>query len=137
MDSSSFSEAYSRSALNPDQIVPLDFSSVRVVPESHSWDPVPLLEETVRGPHAPPVVDMAVGEGEAAVGRARRLFDLPTETKILAARPAAGATGYGAARISPFFEKRMWHERFTIMGSAVDHAKLLWPDDDDEHQLFW
>ncbi|CAA3023317.1 gibberellin 3-beta-dioxygenase 1-like [Olea europaea var. sylvestris] len=58
---------------------------------------------------------------------ARQLFSLPTQHKLKALRAPGGATGYGVARISPFFSKLMWHEGFTIMGSTVEHAKELWP----------
>ncbi|KAL8259549.1 hypothetical protein R6Q59_027502 [Mikania micrantha] len=57
----------------------------------------------------------------------RRLFGLPAHEKRKVLRLAGGATGYGSARISPFFDKCMWHEGFTIMGSCVDDAKVLWP----------
>ncbi|KAL0323894.1 UNVERIFIED_CONTAM: Gibberellin 3-beta-dioxygenase 1 [Sesamum calycinum] len=50
------------------------------------------------------------------VEHARRLFALPAERKLKALRSPSGATGYGVARISPFFSKLMWHEGFTIMG---------------------
>ncbi|KAL2544747.1 Gibberellin 3-beta-dioxygenase 1 [Forsythia ovata] len=63
---------------------------------------------------------------------ARQLFSLPTQQKLKTLRAPGGATGYGAARISPFFSKLMWHEGFTIIGSAVEHAKELWPHDYEE-----
>ncbi|KAK4420041.1 Gibberellin 3-beta-dioxygenase 1 [Sesamum alatum] len=61
------------------------------------------------------------------VEHAQRLFSLPAELKLKALRSPSGATGYGVARISPFFSKLMWHEGFTIMGSAAEHAQQLWP----------
>ncbi|XP_073051385.1 gibberellin 3-beta-dioxygenase 1-like [Primulina eburnea] len=67
-----------------------------------------------------------LGNAESYV---RQLFALPAEQKRKALRSPGGATGYGVARISPFFSKLMWHEGFTIMGSAIEHAKLLWPQD--------
>ncbi|KAG8375508.1 hypothetical protein BUALT_Bualt10G0107100 [Buddleja alternifolia] len=63
---------------------------------------------------------------------AQRLFALPADRKIKALRSPNGATGYGVARISSFFSKLMWHEGFTIMGSAVEHAKELWPNEYEE-----
>ncbi|KAI3738028.1 hypothetical protein L2E82_28046 [Cichorium intybus] len=60
---------------------------------------------------------------------ARRLFALTTHEKRKVLRSPGGATGYGLPRISPFFPKCMWHEGFTIMGSCVDDAKVLWPHD--------
>ncbi|PIN09636.1 Iron/ascorbate family oxidoreductase [Handroanthus impetiginosus] len=58
-----------------------------------------------------------------------RLFSLPTHQKLRAARPADGVSGYGVARISSFFPKHMWSEGFTIVGSPLEHARQLWPDD--------
>lgn len=63
-----------------------------------------------------------------------RLFSLPMQQKLRAARVADGVSGYGVARISSFFRKLMWSEGFTIVGSPQEHARQLWPDD---HQNFW
>ncbi|XP_071688453.1 gibberellin 3-beta-dioxygenase 1-like [Rutidosis leptorrhynchoides] len=60
---------------------------------------------------------------------ARRLFGLSTNEKRKVLRSDTGKTGYGSAPISPYFDKCMWHEGFTIMGSCVDDAKVLWPND--------
>ncbi|KAJ1438234.1 Oxoglutarate/iron-dependent dioxygenase [Sesbania bispinosa] len=60
---------------------------------------------------------------------AKKLFALPSDRKLKALRSAGGATGYGRARISPFFPKYMWHEGFTIMGSPSEDAKKIWPND--------
>nr|UXL73235.1 2-oxoglutarate-dependent dioxygenase GA 3-oxidase [Jasminum sambac] len=49
--------------------------------------------------------------------------------KLKAARPAVGVAGYGVARISSFFPKLMWSEGFTIIGSQLEHATKLWPND--------
>ncbi|KAK4854556.1 hypothetical protein QYF36_025815 [Acer negundo] len=74
-----------------------------------------------------------VNEAESEV---RRLFLLLARQKLKALRAPGGATGYGIARITPFFSKYMWHEGFTIMNnSAIDHANTLWPN--DEHARFW
>ncbi|CAJ1973762.1 unnamed protein product [Sphenostylis stenocarpa] len=59
----------------------------------------------------------------------QRLFSLPSEQKMKALRSPTGATGYGIARIAPFFSKCMWHEGFTIIGSPSHDAKKIWPDD--------
>nr|AFK49394.1 unknown [Lotus japonicus] len=60
---------------------------------------------------------------------AKRLFALPADHKLKALRSSGGATGYGSARISPFFPKFMWHEGFTIMGSPSEDVKKIWPND--------
>ncbi|CAH9147063.1 unnamed protein product [Cuscuta epithymum] len=60
----------------------------------------------------------------------KSLFSLPLHQKLKAARsPVDGVSGYGVARISCFFPKRMWSEGFTIVGSPLEHARLLWPHD--------
>eukprot|EP01018_Ginkgo_biloba_P016904 Gb_07047 [translate_table: standard] len=64
----------------------------------------------------------------------RRLFSLPLNQKLKARRTPDGVTGYGMARISMFFNKLMWSEGFTSIGSPSDYAKKLWPN--DYHQ-FW
>nr|XP_043614410.1 gibberellin 3-beta-dioxygenase 1-like [Erigeron canadensis] len=59
----------------------------------------------------------------------QRLFELPTHEKCKVLRSASRLGGYGSAQISPYFDKAMWHEGFTIMGSCVEDAKILWPND--------
>ncbi|KAL6216925.1 hypothetical protein ACLB2K_010143 [Fragaria x ananassa] len=46
-----------------------------------------------------------------------------------AVRSPGRITGYGIAHIQSLFSTTMWHEGFTIVGSAIDHARLLWPND--------
>ncbi|KAL5721195.1 gibberellin 3beta-dioxygenase [Ranunculus cassubicifolius] len=58
-----------------------------------------------------------------------RLFFLPTQQKLKAARAPDGVTGYGRARISKFFPKLMWSEGFTILDSPAEHVRQLWPQD--------
>ncbi|GKC43833.1 gibberellin 3-beta-dioxygenase 1-like protein [Tanacetum coccineum] len=53
----------------------------------------------------------------------RKLFYLPIQQKLKAARAPNGVSGYGAVRISSFFHKQMWSEGFTIIGSPYEHAK--------------
>lgn len=62
------------------------------------------------------------------------LFSLPMHQKLRAARSPDGVSGYGVARISSFFPKRMWSEGFTIVGSPLEHARQLWPQD---YYKFW
>lgn len=152
----SLSQAYTDTHIPPHQIIPLDFESVRELPESHIWTPA--VEDRHHNEWeelpVPPVIDLGAPDVTELVGNAcrrwgmfqmtnhgvplglvddveahaRRLFELPADRKLKALRLPSGATGYGVARISPFFNKLMWHEGFTIMGgSAVDHAKQLWP----------
>ncbi|KAL7162389.1 hypothetical protein ACSBR2_042804 [Camellia fascicularis] len=59
----------------------------------------------------------------------KSLFSLPIQQKLKAARSPEGVSGYGVARISPFFPKLMWSEGFTIFGSPLEHACQLWPQD--------
>ncbi|XP_014500858.2 gibberellin 3-beta-dioxygenase 1-like [Vigna radiata var. radiata] len=66
---------------------------------------------------------------QGAEQQLQRLFSLPTQQKMKALRSPTSATGYGVARISPFFSKCMWHEGFTIIGSPSHDAKKLWPHD--------
>ncbi|KAL4283671.1 hypothetical protein GQ457_16G006640 [Hibiscus cannabinus] len=59
----------------------------------------------------------------------RRLFSLPTEQKLLVARLPSKVVGYGSARIQAFYTELMWSEGFGMMGSPVEHARKLWPQD--------
>ncbi|KAL8521943.1 hypothetical protein ACS0TY_012194 [Phlomoides rotata] len=151
----SLSQAYRDTHLHPKHIIPIDFGSTRDLPESHQWtraedfssqkcihdhESVPIID--LEAPNVVEHVRNACQEWgmfqvtnhrvpstlvDDVEAHARRLFALPVEQKLKALRSPSGAAGYGVARISPFFSKLMWHEGFTIMGSAVDHAKLLWP----------
>ena len=71
---------------------------------------------------------------EGVEDHVRRLFELPNDQKLKALRAPNGVTGYGVPRFSPFFPKLMWHEGFTIAGSPMEHAKLLWPH---HYEEFW
>ncbi|KAF8393303.1 hypothetical protein HHK36_021544 [Tetracentron sinense] len=152
----SLSEAYTDHPVHPRHIIPLNFESVRKVPDSHAW---PLADDYPNGDlfngESIPVIDLEDPNVVKLVGHAcetwgvfqiknhglplrliedlesegRHLFSLPAEQKLKALRSPDGGSGYGLARISPFFSKFMWHEGFTIMGSPVHHASLLWPHD--------
>lgn len=63
-----------------------------------------------------------------------RLFALPAERKLEAAKSPGDVSGYGLVPISSFFSKFMWSEGFTIAGSPLYHAQKLWPDD---YSSFW
>ncbi|KAJ0959897.1 hypothetical protein J5N97_000331 [Dioscorea zingiberensis] len=140
-----------------------EFESIHEVPESHAWpslddhpsgdatghDTIPLISLSnpdnnttklllrhacqhwgvfhVTGHNIPPSL---LSNLEL---QTRRLFSLPTNQKLKAARPPDGVSGYGLARISSFFSKLMWYEGFTISGPVLPHALQLWPSD---HYLF-
>ncbi|KAJ6295504.1 hypothetical protein OIU76_027414 [Salix suchowensis] len=149
------SEAYRDHPLHLHHIIPLDFDSVRTVPDSHAWPTSHAFESDHDDQSSIPTVDLMDADAVKLIGHAcetwgvfhvinhgipmeildeaeseaRRLFSLPAGQKLRALRSPAGATGYGLARISPFFNKNMWHEGFTVMGSPIDHARKLWPDD--------
>ncbi|CAD5317735.1 Oxoglutarate/iron-dependent dioxygenase [Arabidopsis suecica] len=60
----------------------------------------------------------------------KTLFDMPSERKLEAASSDKGVSGYGEPRISPFFEKKMWSEGFTIADDSYrNHFNTLWPHD--------
>ncbi|MFS7949707.1 putative gibberellin 3-beta-dioxygenase [Helianthus anomalus] len=158
------SEVYRNDPMADHHITPVDFDMLGEVPESHSWtqfgEPLTKIQTHHLKEPLIPVIDLASPGARSLIGQAcetlgmfqvinhgvpselikkvesesRRLFALPTHEKCKVLRLADGATGYGSARISPFFDKCMWHEGFTIMGSCVDDAKVLWPHD---YQGFW
>ncbi|XP_027332928.1 gibberellin 3-beta-dioxygenase 1-like [Abrus precatorius] len=148
------SEAYRDYPLHLHHIIPLDFSSIKTLPDSHAWPQsedydndgpescIPIID--LMDPNAMKLIGLACEKWgafqlnnhginlsviEEVEEEAKRLFALPADRKLKALRSAAGATGYGRARISPFFPKHMWHEGFTIMGSPCDDAKKIWPND--------
>lgn len=163
-----FSEAYRDHPLPLNHIIPLDFSSLRTLPDSHAWpqsnyddhhfssngsfddgegSSIPIID--LMDPNAMEHIGLACEKWgafqlknhgiplrvvEEVEAEAKMLFSLPSEKKLLALRSAGGATGYGRARISPFFPKYMWHEGFTIMGSPSEDAKKIWPND---YKRFW
>ncbi|CAA0810623.1 Gibberellin 3-beta-dioxygenase 3 [Striga hermonthica] len=157
----SLSQAYnSTTHLQSQHIVPLDFNSIRDLPESHVWT-LQTADSSESAQYSVPVIDLTAPDVVGLVGNAcrewgvfqvinhgvplglfdeveahsKRLFGLPAQQKHKVLRLPNESTGYGVARISPFFSKLMWHEGFTIMGgSAIEHAKQLWPL---EYQEFW
>ncbi|XP_028779367.1 gibberellin 3-beta-dioxygenase 1-like [Neltuma alba] len=152
---STLSEAYRDHPQYLHHIMPIDFSSVRSLPDSHAWpqtvdndgrsgpsSSIPVID--LMDPNAVELIGLACEEWgafqlknhgvalrllEEVEAEAKRLFALPAKQKLKALRSPNGATGYGRARISPFFPKYMWHEGFTIMGSPFQDAKQIWPHD--------
>ncbi|XP_057541815.1 gibberellin 3-beta-dioxygenase 2-like [Amaranthus tricolor] len=136
----------------------LNFQSVKELPDSFAWaphgDPCS-IESDVFKPDSVPIVDLEDLKAHQLIGLAckswgvfqiinhgipkrllddieiatKSLFGLSVHQKLKAARSSDGITGYGPARISSFFSKRMWSEGFTILGSPLDHARQLWPND--------
>ncbi|XP_010520599.1 PREDICTED: gibberellin 3-beta-dioxygenase 3 [Tarenaya hassleriana] len=156
--SNSITQLFKNKPVKHDHIIPLDFTSVKTLPDSHVWSaPSPLPEPEAL---SIPVLDMNHAVRPSLLRQAceewgvfqvinhgvseklllnveyqtRRLFSLPMQRKILAVRSPDESTGYGLARISMFYDKFMWSEGFSVMGSSsVRHAKLLWPND---HKIF-
>ncbi|XWS26917.1 hypothetical protein CRYUN_Cryun26dG0071400 [Craigia yunnanensis] len=158
MNSVPSSQTFNSSSSRPKYMVPLDFNNVPQLPDSHAWTTLPLDDHQPIDPFTEeplPIIDLAKPGVVKLVRHAcekwgafqvinhgipvsllyeiecqtRRLFSLPTERKLLVARPPEGVSGYGSARISPFFPKQMWSEGFSIIGSPVEHASQLWPED--------
>ncbi|KAJ4828255.1 hypothetical protein Tsubulata_012063 [Turnera subulata] len=157
--SATFSEVFGDNPLHLHRTIPLDFLSVKTVPDSHVWPKsgddleysddvfsIPLID--LKNPDAANQIEKACETWgvfqvtnhnvpldllQEVESKARSLFSLPFEQKLKALRTPGASTGYGVARISPFFNKYLWHEGFTVVGSPVDHARKLWPY---SHQLF-
>ncbi|EPS71653.1 gibberellin 3-oxidase, partial [Genlisea aurea] len=133
-----------------------DLNSLTELPETHSWFPAAAaVDDDVGFTQNVPVVDLNHENAARLVGHActtwgvfqlvnhpvprrltdeiesaaDRLFSLPMQRKLRAARGPDAISGYGTARISRFFPKRMWSEGFTVWGSPRDNAQLLWPND--------
>lgn len=140
----------------------LDFQSLKELPDSYAWAPLdnPCLGTNgLIEPESMPIIDLEDPNAQQLIGLAckswgafqvvnhgipkslldniestgKSLFALPAQQKLKVARSSNGVTGYGPARISSFFPKRMWSEGFTILGSPLEHARQLWPGD---HRMF-
>ncbi|PIA65322.1 hypothetical protein AQUCO_00100651v1 [Aquilegia coerulea] len=134
----------------------INFDSVQEVPDSHAWQQIvdyPSDDQDLYDAESVPIIDLMDPNACNLVGNAcqtwgvfqvtnhgipihlledlesegRRLFQLPAQQKVKAARPPNGMSGYGQARISCFFPKLMWSEGFTIVGSPIEQARQLWP----------
>ncbi|MED6186887.1 iron ascorbate-dependent oxidoreductase [Stylosanthes scabra] len=142
--------------------LPLDFSSIQSIPESHAWSESNndnQIKNNGSSSLALPIIDLNDPNVMDQIGHAceewgafqlknhgipkniieklevetKRLFDLSKEQKMKALRTLNYPTGYGTVWITPFFQQRMWQEGFTIHDSPVDDAKKIWPDD---YQIF-
>nr|GLL20520.1 gibberellin 3-beta-dioxygenase 1-like [Ipomoea trifida] len=138
------------------EIIPIDFKNAVQLPDSHTWvdsdspiinssstqQSVPLID--LEDPQALQKIKMACenwgvfqvtnhGVPVALLAQiqhqAHRFFELPPEQKLRVMRSPASFTGYGSTRISQFFSSLMWYEGFTVAGSPLEHARLLWPQD--------
>ncbi|PWA68690.1 oxoglutarate/iron-dependent dioxygenase [Artemisia annua] len=139
------SEVYRNAPMTSYQITPLDFDSLDEIQTQEPQElSIPIID-----PNALDLIGQAsktwgifqvINHGvplaliKKLESESRRLFALPTDEKHKVLRSANAVTGYGTARISPFFDKCMWHEGFAIMGSCVEDAKALWPHD---YKNFW
>ena len=142
-----------------DSLKHLDLNSMKELPDSYSWstvdgfpsscssEPIPLINledpDAIKNVgHACKIwgafqminhgIPMDLLDNMEASGR--KLFSLPIQQKLKAARSPDGVSGYGVARISSFFPKLMWSEGFTIIGSPYEHAQKLWPQG---YRNFW
>ncbi|PKI62052.1 gibberellin 3-beta-dioxygenase 1-like [Punica granatum] len=137
----------------------VDFKSVKELPESYAWAPHQVEENLSSvgsfSKEMVPIIDLDDPKAQNLIGHAcrtwgafqvmnhgipkqlldkvecagRNLFSLPVQQKLRASRSPDGVSGYGVARISSFFPKLMWSEGFTIVGSPLEHARGLWPQD--------
>ncbi|XP_059642971.1 gibberellin 3-beta-dioxygenase 1-like [Cornus florida] len=135
----------------------LDLNSVTKLPDSHAWtsadyeyhpgdscssEMLPVID--LNDPNAPQLVCEACktwGAFQVAnhgittqlfndiESAASSLFSLPKEQKLKVARAPDSFSGYGMPRIASHFSKLMWYEGFTIIGSPLEHARQLWPQD--------
>ncbi|KAJ4818605.1 Gibberellin 3-oxidase [Rhynchospora pubera] len=122
------------------------------IPDSHAWLDLhehPSVESI--GPDTIPVIDLndpklmeKIGEEwgvfiisnhgiepevlNRLCSQMHRLFALPEEVKLKVAKAEGTDAGYGGGAISHLFSKFSWSEGFSIVGSPVDHAQKLWPD---------
>lgn len=149
--------------LHPHKHCP-DFNSLHELPDSYAWthqlDEYPSLDSSFGSELCVPIIDLKDPNALKLVGHAcktwgvfqvtnhgiplkllhniestcRSLFSLPVQQKLKAARQPDGISGYGIHRISSFFQKLMWSEGFTIVGSPLEHFRQLWPQD---YNKFW
>ncbi|CAI9753678.1 unnamed protein product [Fraxinus pennsylvanica] len=135
----------------------LDLNSINELPESHAWTSPSDEHPSAKGPNVEsvPIIDLNNKNAMDHIGHAckkwgvfqlvnhnickslledvelegKRLFSLPMQQKLKAARSPDGVAGYGVARISSFFPKLLWSEGFTVIGSPLENARQLWPYD--------
>ncbi|KAL7615695.1 hypothetical protein Lser_V15G01325 [Lactuca serriola] len=130
----------------------LDLNSIKELPESYAWSSEDNCPSSSNSEPVP-VINLKDSNAMKHVGYAcktwgvfqvtnhdipitllnnmeasgRKLFSLPFQQKLKAARSLDGVSGYGVARISSFFPKLMWSEGFTLIDSPHQHAQKLWP----------
>ncbi|THG18399.1 hypothetical protein TEA_012712 [Camellia sinensis var. sinensis] len=157
----SISESFKSHPLHLNHIIPLDFNSLPKVPDSHTWtlpksnhnplptESIPIIDLLGDSKNTNELIQQAcekwgvfqiINHGVPITllyqieHQTRRLFALPAKQKLRAMRSPDGLTGYGVARIAPFFPKLMWSEGFSAVGSPEEHARQLWPHD---YTTFW
>ncbi|CAN8233424.1 unnamed protein product [Cochlearia groenlandica] len=132
-----------------------DFKSLRHLPDSYTWTPKDDIHFSASSSseESLPLIDLDDPQVATRVGHActtwgafqitnhgvplrllediefltGSLFRLPCKRKLKVARSENGISGYGVARISSFFNKQMWSEGFTVIGSPLDDFRKLWP----------
>ncbi|KAL4307568.1 hypothetical protein AHAS_Ahas16G0291300 [Arachis hypogaea] len=128
--------------------LPLDFSSIQSVPESHAWaeSNEDKVENNGDGSIVLPIIDLNDPNAMEMIGYAcenwgafqlknhgisksvieelevetKRLFDLPKEQKLKALRSRDYPTGYGTFWITPFFQQRI-----DAMKKFEDESRVL------------
>ncbi|WCJ40649.1 2-oxoglutarate (2OG) and Fe(II)-dependent oxygenase superfamily protein [Euphorbia peplus] len=144
--------------IHPSKTKLLDFKSLQEVPDSYKWtqlEDTPLSPVAKNVSESVPVIDLSDPNAINTIAQVCKtwgvfqvinhgvpltllddiefvsdtLFSLPPHQKLKAERPPDGICGYGRAKISHFFSKFMWSECFTIVGSPLEHFRLLWPQD--------
>ncbi|XP_004290878.1 PREDICTED: gibberellin 3-beta-dioxygenase 1-like [Fragaria vesca subsp. vesca] len=136
-------------------VIPLDFGSVKTLPDSFVW---PESDDFYSGTDQPciPVINLMdpnasqliiqacetwgvfqlIGHGipqklvEDMESQTHRLFALPADQKLKTLRtPGKAIIGYGNPPFQARLSRKLWQEGFTIMGYPVDQARVLWPHD--------
>ncbi|KAF2286897.1 hypothetical protein GH714_035104 [Hevea brasiliensis] len=149
---STLSEVYTQYPLKVDDIIPLDFDSVVTVPDSHAW---PISDGFESNDWLSiPTIDLKDPDTAKLIGHACETWgvfqvvnhDIPLNLldEVEAGSSAFLSSDYTKAqglkvswwshriRLSSnivVFQQVMWHEGFTIIGSPLDHARELWPND--------
>ncbi|XP_071722572.1 gibberellin 3-beta-dioxygenase 3-like [Rutidosis leptorrhynchoides] len=139
------------------------------MPESHSWNGPATKEDNLPVIHEQqvPIIDLADPRADELIRNAcekwgvfrvinhgipldllaqaenqtMKLFSLPADRKIKAARAPSshGGTGYGLLPVSPMYPDQPWNKGFSIMSTGsplMEQAIKLWPDHEQDRTTF-